>query len=149
MKRASVPAPGLAIARPMTRATRITLFEREVRERLSPAALDVAFDRAELLSEGQPTERGGRRVYFGSTMMTVDLPALGEILRETCDAATARRFATLLQEDTTVSKRIQVIAEREAARLLGSAPRELRTHVTIYAQGAKVFLDVDVEGELA
>jgi hypothetical protein len=149
MKRASAAASGLAGARPMTRATRITLFEREVRERLSPAALDVAFERADLLSEGQPIERGNRRIYFGSTMMTLDLAELAEVVRESCDAATARRFASLLQEDASVATRVRAIAEREAVRVAGRALGDVRTHVTIYAQGAKVFLDIDVEGDLA
>ena len=39
--------------RPMARATRIALFEREVRVRLSRAALDLLFARAEVISEGQ------------------------------------------------------------------------------------------------
>ena len=49
------PGPeALPARKPMARATRITLFEREVRERLSRAALDVVFARAESLSEGNP-----------------------------------------------------------------------------------------------
>ena len=135
----------LAARRPMARATRIGLFEREVRERPARAALDLLFARAEVISEGQRTQRGGRDAYFGSTMLTFDLPALAVLLRDACDAGTAVRLASLLEEDASVGKRVQELAKREAARVSGAAPREVSTHVAIRAQGAKVFIDVDVE----
>jgi hypothetical protein len=137
--------PPLAARRPMARATRIGLFEREVRERPARAALDLLFARAEVISEGQRTQRGGRDAYFGSTMLTFDLPALAVLLRDACDAGTAVRLASLLEEDASVGKRVQELAKREAARVSGATPREVSTHVAIRAQGAKVFIDVDVE----
>ena len=84
------------LLRPLARVQRIALFEREVRERLSRAALDLVFERAEVMSEGQRSSRAGQPVYFGSTMLTIDLEALAPQLREPCDAGTARRLATLL-----------------------------------------------------
>jgi hypothetical protein len=143
-----LPGPGLALAarKPMARATRITLFEREVRERLSRAALDLLFARVEVMSEGQRAVRGGKESYFGSTMLTIDLPALAVLLRDAPDAGTARRLATLLADDSQVEKRVQAMATREAARVAGEAPRTISTHVNIRAQGARVFIDVDVEG---
>src|SRR3954449_13051215 len=82
--------------RPIARVQRIALFEREVRERLSRAALDVLFARAEVISEGQSTIRNAKPAYFGSTMLTIDLNGLAGVLREACDAGTARRLANLL-----------------------------------------------------
>ena len=92
--RSDAPAAGgPALARrPMARATRIALFEREVRERLSPAALELVLGRAEVISEGQRGLRNGRDAYFGSTMLTIDLPSLDLLLRDACDAGTARRL---------------------------------------------------------
>jgi hypothetical protein len=143
------PAPTFLPARkPMARATRITLFEREVRERLSRAALDIVFARAELLSEGQRNVRGGKEGYFGSTMLTIDLPSLVDALRDACDAGTAHRLVELMEGDSTLPRRIRDIAEREAARVAASKLKDLRTHVTIRAQGAKVFIDIDVEAGL-
>jgi hypothetical protein len=138
-------APALAARRPMARATRIGLFEREVRERPARAALDLLFARAEVISEGQRSQRGGRDAYFGSTMLTFDLPALAVVLRDACDAATAVRLASLLEAEPQVGKRVQELARREATRVAGAAPREVSTHVAIRAQGAKIFIDVDVE----
>jgi hypothetical protein len=134
-----------AARKPMARATRIALFEREVRERLSRAALDLLFARATVISEGQRAPRGGRDVYFGSTMLTIDLPALASLLRDACDAGTARRLAALLEADAAVADRVRELAAREAARVARSTPTEVSTHLTIRAQGAKVFIDVDVE----
>jgi len=141
---AGVPAP-LVARRPMARATRITLFEREVRERLSRAALELVLARAEVISEGQRSVRGGRDAYFGSTMLTIDLPALELLLRDACDAGTARRLALLLETDAQAGAHVEALAAREAERVAGSAPKAVRTHVTIRAQAAKVFIDIDVE----
>jgi hypothetical protein len=144
-KQSSAAVVELAARRPMARVTRIALFEREVRERLSRAALDLMFARADLISEGQRSSRGGRDAYFGSTMLTIDLPDLAMLLRDACDAGTARRLAALLESDESVTRRVQELAGRETARVAGASPREVSTHVAIRAQGAKVFIDVDVE----
>jgi hypothetical protein len=142
-------AGALPARKPMARATRITLFEREVRERLSRAALDVVFARAERLSEGQRSVRGGREAYFGSTMLTLDLPALADVLRDACDAGTAHRLVALMEADATVPRRIRDIAEREAGRIAGARLKDVRTQVAVRAHGAKVFIDVDVEAGLS
>jgi hypothetical protein len=144
---ATVPdAGGLPAARrPMARATRIALFEREVRERISRAALELVLGRAEVISEGQRGVRNGRDAYFGSTMLTIDLPALDLLLRDACDAGTARQLAELLEADATAGKRIEELAESETTRVAGAEPKSVSTHVTIRSQAAKVFIDIDVE----
>ena len=139
------PAGGAVSRRPMARATRIALFEREVRERISRAALELVLGRAEVISEGQRGVRGGRDAYFGSTMLTIDLPSLDLLLRDACDAGTAHRLAELLEGDATAGKRIEALAASEAARVAGAAPKSVSTHVTIRSQAAKVFIDIDVE----
>jgi hypothetical protein len=135
----------LAARRPMARATRIALIEREVRERLSRAALELVLGRAEVISEGQRSTRNGRDAYFGSTMLTIDLPSLELLLRDACDAATAHRLASLLESDEAAGQRIEALAAAEAARVAGAAPTAVSTHVAIRAQAAKVFIDIDVE----
>lgn len=145
-------APGdtsAAARRPMARATRIALFEREVRERLSRTALELVLSRAEVISEGQRSTRNGRDAYFGSTMLTVDLPSLELLLRDACDAGTARRLADLLQSDAQAVASVEALAAREAARVCGARPSAVRTHVAIRAQAAKVFIDIDVEASFS
>src|SRR5262245_13642440 len=138
-------AASAAARRPMAGATRIELFEREVRERISRAALELVLGRAEVISEGQRGVRNGRDAYFGSTMLTIDLPSLDLLLRDACDAGTARRLAELMEADEAVSERIEALASFEAARVAGAEPRSVSTHVTIRSQAAKVFIDIDVE----
>src|SRR5499427_4776216 len=138
-----------AARRPMARATRIALFEREVRERISRAALELVLGRAEVISEGQRGVRAGRDAYFGSTMLTIDLPALDLVLRDACDAGTARRLAELLEADATAAARIEALAVAETNRVAGVAPTQISTHVSIRAQAAKVFIDIDVEASFS
>ena len=145
---ADTPQP-VSARKPMVRAFKISLFQREIRERLSVAALDLIFDRADVISEGQRSVRGGRDAYFGSTMLTIDLPALSPLLSDACDAGTARRLAEMLDGDEGVARRIQSLSEREAARVAGAVPSQVGTHITIRSQGARVFVDVDVEAVFA
>ncbi len=146
--RAAVDAAAAA-RRPMARATRIALFEREVRERLSRTALELVLSRAEVISEGQRNTRNGRDAYFGSTMLTINLPSLELLLRDACDAGTARRLANLLQSDAQAVASVEALAGREAARVCGVPPTAVRTHVSIRAQAAKVFIDIDVEASFS
>jgi len=134
--------------RPLARVHRITLFEREIRERLSPAALDVLFARADVISEGQQATRAGAAEYVGSTMLTFDLGAMSPVLRDACDAATARRLAHLLEGDAAVAGRVKSLAAAETARVTGARPRALNTEMRVEARGARVFIDVDVEAAL-
>src|SRR3954469_20443905 len=146
---ASARAPKKAnrtLLRPLARVQRIALFEREVRQRLSRAARDLVFERAEVISEGQKSTRAGQPVYFGSTMLTIDLEALAPQLRESCDAGTARHLATLLAGDSAVASRVKSVAKREAARIAGGRLQSVATEVKVSARGARVFIDVDVEG---
>ena len=141
--------PALAPRRPMARATQIALFEREVRERLSRTALELVLSRAEVISEGQRSVKNGRDAYFGSTMLTIDLPSLELLLRDSCDAGTARRLAALLETDGQAAAHVEALAAREAERVAGATPRAVRTHVAIRAQAARVFIDIDVEAEFS
>jgi hypothetical protein len=138
----------LPARKPMARASRLTLFEREVRERLSRAAMDVVFARAESISEGQCQSRGGREAYFGSTMLTIDLPALGDVLRDAGDVGTPQRLVPLMELDHEVGVRIREIAAREATRIAVARLKDLKTHVSIRAQEQRIFIDVDVEANV-
>jgi len=132
--------------KPMARVQRVTLFEREIRERLSVAAIEILLERAKILSEGQrsasPTAKAR---WFGSTMITVDVAALGDVVREPCDARAAARVAELVAGDARVVKRVQRIAGREADRIAGATVRVRASDVRVRAEGTLVHLDVDVE----
>jgi hypothetical protein len=130
----------------MARARRISLFEKEVRERLSRAALDLIFAAAEIMSEGQRSARGGREVFFGSTMLTIDLTKVAASVRDPCDAGAAQRLARLLREDSAALARIKSIAGRETERVAGGRPKVITTEVKLRSRGTTIFVDVDVEG---
>jgi hypothetical protein len=129
----------------MARVEKIALFEREVRERPSRAALELLFRQAEVISEGQQSTRGGQAAYFGSTMLTIDLEALAPSLREACDAGTARRLASQMAGDPSIAARVKSIAAREATRIAGGRLRAIATEIKFSARGARVCIDVDVE----
>jgi hypothetical protein len=127
--------------KPMATARRVSLFEREVRVRLSPAGLDVLFDASEVLTEGQ-VERGR---YFGSTMLTIDLPRAQPRLSDPCDPACARRVATLMTDDERVRVRARKVALAQAARTAGEMTTPA-VDLHVHRDGARVRLDLDVEG---
>jgi hypothetical protein len=134
------------LLRPLARVTRISLFEREVRERLSRAALDVLLSSAAVMSEGQWSLRAGKEIFFGSTMLTIELETVASSLRDACDARAAQRVAALIETDKAALARIKTIAAAETLRIAGRPPRSLTSEVKVRARGITVFVDVDVEG---
>jgi hypothetical protein len=133
--------------KPMVRALRVSLIEREVSECLSSAAIDILLDRARVLSEGRRAASGSAgSAFFGSTMITIDVAACADVVREQCDAVLARRLAAFMAEDARVIGRAQRIAEHEAERLAGVRIRARAADVRVRAQGALLYIDVDVEG---
>jgi hypothetical protein len=150
---ASTPAESRKVSpyemRPMVQVRRIALIEREVREYLSQAALDAVFARSEVISEGEASTVQGKMAFLGSTMLTFDVGALGEILREPADEGTARRMAALLAKDPSLDARTQTIVRREVERITGSKPKSVRGETRIRVRGTRVYLDIDVEAVLS
>lgn len=134
---------------PMAKTARVTLFEREVRERLSQPAIELLFERAQILSEGERV-RGlhGADTFYGSTMLTIDLAAATAWVREPCDTEAARRVAALMASDGRVARSLHQTIEREAHRLAGGALAKLHTDVRLRTEGTLVYVDVDFEGAL-
>ena len=136
----------LLTKKPMARAERVTLFEREIRERLSVAAIEIVLQRAQVLSEGKraasPT---AAQRYFGSTMVTIDVAELQQLVRDPCDARATARIAELIGGDARVTRRVQKLAEREAQRLCDGPVKVRAGEVRVRAQGTLIYLDVDVD----
>ena len=148
-----LPPAGAHLRKPGARAHRLSLFEREVRERLTSVALDLMLGRARVLSEGgraralpRPDGSAGPDPFFGSTMLTIDLADLAADVREPADDAVAARVAALLTADPRAGRRVRQLAEREASRLAGGRVDTNGTEVRVRAVGATVHVDVDLEG---
>jgi hypothetical protein len=136
-------APSLPL-RPSATVRRVSLFEREVRVYLSAPALELLFDHAQVLSEGQ---RQGA-AYFGSTMITFALERLADVVRDACDAVTAQRIAELVLADPRVQARARVIATQEVARRLGGPVGRVDLDLKVRLAGTSVHLDLDVQAEV-
>jgi len=135
--------------RPIVQVRRIALIEREVREHLSQAALDAVFARSEVISEGEASTAQGKTVFWASTMLTFDVGALGEILREPADEDTARRMAALLAKDPSLDARSQTIVRGEVERITHAKPKSVRGETRLRVRGTRVYLDIDVEAVLS
>jgi hypothetical protein len=139
-------APPIGL-KPMARALKVSLYEREVRVRLSGPAIEILLGRARVLAEGRRAESpSAGEAFFGSIMLTIDLRVLDGDVRESCDPGTAARVAEMMAADARVLKRVRQLAEREAARLAGAPIRVHSADVRLRAEGALIYVDVDVEG---
>ena len=138
----AAPAPlHLPPRKPMAAARKVSLFEREIRIGLSSAALEILFELASVLSEGE-LEAGG---YLGSTMITIDLARAAGQVSDPCDAGTVRRIAELLGADARVRARARELAAAEADRLAGAALGDPQIDLRVRTSGHHLHLDVDVE----
>ena len=128
----------------MAACPRVNLFRREIKVRVSPAGFDLLLERSRKISEGRIT---GQR-YFGSTMLTLDLAALGGGVSEPCDVATAQRLAALLIEEPGLLARLRRLALADARRLAQRKVARLEADLRVHAEGCRVLVDIDVEGEV-
>ena len=138
------PARRVDLALPQ--AETLPLFQREVRERLSPTALELLLSRAEIFVEGAAaTGASARGAFLGTALLTFDLPALAGRLRPPLDGAAALRLAAALQADPAALRALCVRA-LAAARARLAAPASLRAgEPTLRADGARVLVDVELE----
>lgn len=127
----------------MAKATQVGLFFREVRESLSESAIEILFNEAQVLSEGQRADKPGD--LYGTVMLTVDLARVQGKVRDPCDAATANRVAALMAADPRVRRRVEQLAGAEAQRLAGARLGSLDVDITVRARGTKVFIDADLQ----
>jgi hypothetical protein len=130
--------------KPMASARRVSLFEREVRVRLSSAAVEILFERASILSEGQQEDGG----YYGSTMITVDCARAAHLVSDSCDAAVVKRVRDLCAADERIRERARAVGVGEAERLAGTELAEPQVDVRVRASGAHLHIDVDVEAQI-
>jgi len=131
----------------MATAATIPLVEREVRERLGEAAIELLFEHARVFAEGGPA-RGptGGQAFFGSVMMTIELDAVASLIREAPSAELTARLAALMERDARVRTRLRALAETEAGRLAGAKVRVHSADVRVRADhdARRILIDVDI-----
>jgi hypothetical protein len=126
---------------------RIALIHREVRERLSPGAIDLLFAHGELVVEGGEAialEAGNGRIY-ATVMMTIDLARCARRVREPIDTATAERLTELMREHEAVRARLTELARPHLARLarLPVDAIELSVDTSIRSEAMALLVDGD------
>ena len=127
----------------MAMARRVSLFEREVRVRLAPVAVELLHGAARVLTEGELTGD----VYAGSTMLTVDLARTREVISDPPDATTAHRVAFLYAADERCRAHARRIAVAEARRLAGADLSTPHVDVESRASGPELHLSINVEAQ--
>jgi hypothetical protein len=125
----------------MAMARRVSLFEREVRVRLAPVAVDIIHGAARVLSEG---ELAGD-VYAGSTMLTVDLSRTADRISDPPDSSTAQRVALLYAADERCRDHAKRVAYAEARKTAGCDLTAPHIDVETRARGAELHLSLNVE----
>ncbi len=128
----------------MARARRVSLFEREIRIRLSSAAVEILMQLGSVLSEGQ-VEEG---CFFGSTMMTIDLVRAAQLVSDTCGVSTARRVSELIARDDRFRRRAKKLALEEALRAAKTPLDDVQIDVRVRQNGTQLQLDMDVEANV-
>jgi hypothetical protein len=140
-RRQTLPPPKETPRKPMAVARRVSLFEREIRVKLSSAAIEILFGAASCLSEGQEDDGG----FFGSVMVTIDLARAARLMSDPCDDSSARRIAELIATDPRVIDRARALATREAERLTGAPLGPLQIDLRTRRTGVQLHLDMDLE----
>ena len=132
--------------RPMASSRQVSLFRREIKERLSPTGFELLLQSVKKISEGQISATGR---YYGSTMLTLDLAGVDRRIRDECDVATALRVAQLLQAEPDLLHQLRELALKDARRIARRPMLRLEADLRVRADGCRVLVDLDLEGEAA
>lgn len=126
------------------RVERVALVRHEVREVLAPSAIDLLFERAEAVVEGDLDSTGSLSA-FATVMLTIDLERVAPLIRERPDVATAERIAELLAGHPQVQRRLEALAFAHARDLFPDATLSLQLSLdfTTRAEDSRVLLDAD------
>ncbi len=128
---------------------KVQLIRREIRETLSPSALEVLWRHGEHVIEGGGELSHGRgaagRRFYATVMVTFDLRRCAAYFREPADVATAERLAELLIGSPRVKTKLIALARAELARLAQVPDSQLHIEMDHHAraEGTQVLIDGD------
>lgn len=130
----------------MALARRVALFRREIREWISPPALDILLGAADLITEGSfEGDAGAEQLYLASIQATVDLGRCAAYIREPLDAAAARQLAEQIRSDETARDLLGELARREAESAAGCPLYDLHVEIETGYSGESLQIGLDVE----
>lgn len=133
----------------MATAKKIGLFGREIREWVSPPALEILLGAAERISEGSfDGPPGPRQAYLASIQLLVPLSTCDRYLSGPLDASSARRVAELLRSDADAREILVELARREAERAAGCPLYDLQVEIDASHRGDTIVLGMDVEARV-
>jgi len=128
---------------------KVQLIRREIRETLSPSALEVLWRHGEHVIEGggELSHGGGAagNRFYATVMVTFDLRRCAAYFREPADVATAERLAELLIGSPRVKTKLIALARAELARLAQVPDSQLHIEMDHHAraEGTQVLIDGD------
>jgi len=126
-------------------AQRAQPFRARSSERLAPFVPKLMLEAAEVLSEGDVQGEKSEATFFGTTMLTIDLRPLSEVLRIDAEADGAR-LAAFLKCSSGFRVHAVRIARREAERRLeGRLPGKMLAELSFRCRDTRIFVDIDVE----
>ena len=134
---------------PWVRVRQVQLIRREIREVLSPSALEVLWRHGEhVIEAGRELSHGrgaaGKR-FYATVMVTFDLRRGAGSFREPADVATAERLAELMLGNPRVQKKLVALARPELAKLaqMPEACLYIEMDFHVRAEGTRILLDGD------
>ena len=139
---AATPAVPLPARKPMLGSRRVPLFVRDVRIRLSPAAIELLWLGASVISEGESADG----YYCGSTMVTLDLARASAKLSDPCDLAAAETLLHALRDNREIYRRAGLLARQQAEERADAALTDVTLDIRVSREGRHFHLDIDIEG---
>lgn len=127
----------------MARVTRVSLFSREIRVGLSSAAIDLLFESAEKISEGQFFGMEFR----GSTMLSWSLSSLADLVSDSLELSTLEEFSKLLKSDDRFIRRAKEIGRKGADESAGVSLEKPKMDIRTKIVGNVLNVDIDVEAK--
>ncbi len=137
------PGSALPPRKSVLSTRRISLFERTVSVRLSPAATELLLGSARILSEGELD----RDAFAGSTMASIELARTADRVSDPVDPSTAQLLAELCRTDLAVRGRCRALALGEATRLAGAELDAAQVDIESTARGTELHLSFNVEAK--
>jgi hypothetical protein len=125
------------------RVEKVSLIRREIRESLSPNAVELLFARAEKVVESGQDSSGD--AVYATVMVTIDLSQLEALAREPADAATAHRLVELVQKDRGVASRMKQFARPYLCELAESSVdlKQIKIDLRVRSEAATLLIDAD------